>query len=225
MTTTEEEVTALVTEARGGFNLLDRLQGRSIREDTVTVFTDEVLGEKHAALEKKMALISTQAVGLKKLSDAALLVGLVEESEWLQTRADERTVDMDEYNKVDAEAVAVAKEIHESALTIKMRALPKVVKKDAHRRARKALNITSKGIPDAQADDYNERYLAELLALSLVTIYDHQSKKTVSEIGIGDALDLQGFLPEWEWLKINNALIDLQAKNAISESVTDDANF
>lgn len=101
----------VVTEARGEFNLMERLHGRPTRTAKETVYLDEVAGAEHTAL-------LAQLEAAKRDSD-----------------------DPEDYSGLEARVRELAAAVRRSGLTFHLRATPPVVSKRAEREARKALNI------------------------------------------------------------------------------------
>lgn len=113
-----DDTIQIANDARAEFNLMARLQERPTRTKDVEVFTDEVLGVKHAELTRDLA--------------TAKLTG----------------ADPEDYAQIEAELRTVAREVHESGFTVSLRAVPKVVIKKADRDTRKALGIKGTPHPD-----------------------------------------------------------------------------
>lgn len=106
-----DDIKTIATEAKGEFNLVQRLQNRPTRTTKQTVYLDEVKGAEHAELAKQLA------------------------------KAKETSDNPEDYSGLEARVREIAREIHSTGITFHLRATPPIVNKRADREARKALKI------------------------------------------------------------------------------------
>lgn len=129
-----DDLTTVASEAKAEFNLMDRLAGRPTRTSKVTVYLDEVTGEKHAARRAELD-------AAKQASD-----------------------DPEDYSGLAAEVQRLTDELHRSGITFHLRATPDIVNKKADRDARKFLgikgNVPAEQLND-YADQYTARIFAD----------------------------------------------------------------
>jgi vacuolar-type H+-ATPase subunit I/STV1 len=203
-----EQIEEVVSEARATFNLKDRLQGLSKRTAEVTVYTDEVLGEKHAKLK-------TEIDGLK---------GLINPIEGVNLSQEVIDTTEAEIAKYQPALDAARKELERTAMVFSLRAVPPIAEKVIARDVRKALGIKGK-VPEDRVEDWVEAYNARLLAQQIVGFEDRESGTISTSVTVDDALALEGFLPKYEYAKLKNVADDLQLRNTIGELAVDDADF
>lgn len=211
----EDEINETIEEARGSFNLTDRLMNRPMLHDVVTVFTDEVSGKKLGGSE-----VITNQFGVPTSTRRWGILGEIHELE----QAPEEERDTKAIAKLKREAKALHATLDKSALTFTLRALPEIVVKDLRRKSKKSLKIKG-AIPQERLEEFSEDFTARLLVDSVESFKDHESGETYSRISYNEARALDGFLPKSEYKKLDMALNDLQFKSQISEAVTADADF
>ncbi len=190
----------IVAETKKEFNLMDRLKSRPIRTTEVTVFTDEVLGAKHMELAEKLAAAKVEAAD-----------------------PDSSATD-DDYADLAAETKRVANLVAETAITLKLRALPPIVAEAAARTTRKTLGIKGQITADNSAA-YSDLYTAQMISDSVETVKDHQTGQTMSGISPEEAQALRDYLPNGEFNKIDVAIGDLSVRSHIATTLSEDADF
>jgi len=144
-----DDMQAIATEAKEGFDLMARLEERPTRTMDVPVFTDEVLGEQHAAVSRDLEVA--------KLTSP----------------------DPEDYSGLAAEVQRLAKEVYATGFTVSLRAIPKIVVKKADRETRKALGIKGTPHPDIIeefSEQYTARVLRD--SISKVTDHKTGAVKT-----------------------------------------------
>lgn len=219
----------IVDEAREEFDLRARLAGLTKRERTVTVFTDEVTGEELGGVEVFYYPGTDTVQNVRRW-------GVRGEQHALRDRLNE-LLKQEDFGKEDvaaaqeqAESLAkkaaeLQKKLDASALVYEIRAVPEIVLKRSRREAFKNLGIKPKGGTTWEQDeDVRDEYLAIVLAESVVKYVDNASGATHT-LTLDDARALQQFLLPEEWAKLEGALDELQARRAIGDAGTADADF
>lgn len=234
------EIEGIAEEEKKTFNLKDRLHNRRARNETVTVYTDEVTGDELGGARDVRGQLG-QVIGRRRwgvLGDIDLLKSEIEIQQAVITSAPEEANDtrekaqavidekLAEIEVLKDKARPLIRTLNQSGLTFRLRSLPPVIKKDAKRQARKSLGITKKGLPEGVTEeDLGERTVAHLFVASVIDYTDHESGQVIPSIDLDGAIELQGHLPEGQWDKIDEAIGSLQYKSAIGDAVTDDADF
>lgn len=199
----------IATEAREEFTespqaLRDRIKNRGRRTKRFTVAYDELAGEGVTALE---AVLDTLTPVVQKATSD------------IQEQAKQK------YAEVEAELETARAEMLKSALTFQLQALPSLIVKDVRRKTRAALGITEKGIPEGREDDFNDRFLLEMIAAQTVSFIDHGEDRAYGTVDIETLQTLEDELPPLQWGKIVTAANDLQFRNVISEAAIQSADF
>lgn len=226
----------VVTEARKTFDLRARLAGAKRRTKTVTVFTDDATGALlGGAVDEKIGeyktgrKIRTGLIGeLDAITDQAQgAINLLDENdddyEAAVTLINERL-------QADSKAV-VAKikklraQMKKSSMEFTLQALPDLVMRDVRRKARKALDIAEKGIPEALQESYNLKYSAIIIAASVVSWTDHESGESFNELTVEQAEALQDYLPVGQYQQLDKAVLELSIEMTITNAATDSPDF
>lgn len=203
-----DQIDEVVAEAKTGFSLKDRLQGRALRTATVTVYTDEVLGEKHQDAEREIANLKAL---LRPIEGVTLGDDVVAET-------------TKQINAAEKKLKALTKDLRASGLTFNLRAVPEIVGKASSREARKTLGIKG-GVPAEKLEAFADLFNAIMLTHVVTDYVDHASGETIPSLSVEDAQALEDFLPANEYARLKAAYDDLQTKNVISESITAQADF
>lgn len=204
----EEQVKAVAEEARDDFDLISDLRGLSKRTATVTVYTDEVLGEKHGKLK-------AQIDGLRAL------IKPVEGITLSQDVVDETTAQIE---KVQPALDAAREELEKTAYVFTLRAVPPIAEKVIARDVRKSLGVKG-AIPEEKLEDWADLYTAHLVSQQTQELVQRRSGRTKSTLSVDEARALAQFLPKYEYAKLKRSVDDLQVKNAIGELATSSADF
>jgi vacuolar-type H+-ATPase subunit I/STV1 len=204
----QSQVKEVVEEARATFSLADRLKGISRRTASVTVYTDEVLGEKYGKLKEQ---IDSLRQLIKPIEGVVLTQEVID-----QTRA--------EINKWQPALDAARAELEKSAFVFGLRAIPPIAEKVIARDVRKALGIKG-SIPEDKIEDWVSTYNANLISQQVTSLLDTQTGTEQRSITVEEALALEQFLPKYEYAKLKSAADDLQLRNTIGELGTDSADF
>ena len=225
-----EEIREIVDDARGSYDLRDRLRGISRRKRVVTVFTDEVVGEELGGVEKvyqpgTKLLLETRRWGVRGEQDE-----LRERAKRLQAEknpaAEAVAAIKEEAAELQAQAADLEEQLEKSALVFTLQALPELVMKVSKRKAYKNLKLKYNGaLTGEEQEDVRDEYLAILLANATVKMHDNLTDTEVGGISVEDAKDLKEQLLPEEWAKLERALDELQAMKAIGDRATDDADF
>ena len=206
--TNETQVKEVVEEARGSFNLQDRLKGIARRTAKVTVYTDEVLGEKHGKLKEE---IDSLRELIKPIDGVTLSQEVID-----QTEA--------EIAKWQPALDNARAELEKTAFVFSLKAVPPIAEKVITRDVRKSLGIKGQ-VPDDRIEEWVSLYNAHLVSQCTTSLEDLQSGTTLTSISVDDALALEQQLPRYEYAKLKTKVDDLQLKNAIGELATDSADF
>lgn len=206
----EAAVKEIADEAKSTFNLMERLRGRPIRTQEVTVYTDEVAGAEHEALATRLREVEALSAALVATDDEA---------------------NLPEIERLDAQAASLRDEVKEAAraveasgLTFKLRAVPPKIAELADKATRKHLGVTD-NLSTEQVQDFVDEYTARLLKDSVEYYRDHATDTLVRQLTIEEARELKGLLPRGEFEKLDKAIADLSARAHISENVARDADF
>lgn len=225
---TDEERDAIIEEAREGYSLRDRLRGVSVRTKTVTLYTDAVIGAELGGAEDLV-----DGYGLK---GARRRWGLMGE---LDTAVEKAAALQRQDDPDEAEVLAVAstiddlkgkipplvKKLEKSALVVTARAIPQFVIRDVRRKAKKALGIKGKGIPEARQEEFGLEHLAQLVAASVDSWEDRSAGQKFSNMTLDEARALRDELPAGQFDKLDRAIGELSFESAIASNVTDTPDF
>lgn len=217
----------IVRETRESFDLGDFLRGRSTRTKTVRVFTDEVTAERRGGFAKTTETLSNgvqipaiRSWGLvKELAEAQGEYDALESKTTKEAKALKAKV-----ATITDEIKALTAELVETSLEVELKAVPKVIKKDAYRAAKKALGINGK-ISDTQVVEFIDEHSAQILHRTVVSIKKESSGEENAGVSVESARDLVGLLPDSEWAKIDAALKELLDEQVIADQVVEDRDF
>lgn len=223
-------IDAIQDEAREGYSLFERLSESTHRTKTVTVYTNAALGAElgYALDEEDMGIRTGRRV--RK--------GLLGELDELKERAariaadgteEEAEAAIDEIGKakkrLTAQVKKIQKQMQADALVFTLQSVPELVIKDARRKARKALGLKSKGIPEAQQEEYNDEYTCQLLSSSVVSWEDRKAGKTFHSLSVEEARNLQNLLPRGQFPLLDAAMVELSFEATIANAAVDDVDF
>ncbi len=216
--TDELDVQAIATEAQETFDFDNFLNDKiTLRERTVTVFLDEVTGEALGGSE--------ETAGAFGLGGSTRRWGVIGKIKDLREQNTEGQHD-DEILALTDEAEKLWAKLQESGLTITLRAVPPIILKDTRRRAKAALGIKGKDIPEDRNEEFIDRQQAELLADAYVSSKNAKGQVLPKEkFGADQAAKLRDRMSQFEYSKIDRALGELQYQAAIASSVTSAEDF
>lgn len=217
-----------IEEVRDGYSLRDRLRGVSTRTKTVTLHTDAVAGEALGGAEDIV-----DGYGLVQGRRRWGLIGdlelLVEQANRLseEDSPDEAEVKAiaAQIDELKAEVPAAVKKLEKSALIVTVRTVPNLIIRDCRRKARKALGIKGKSIPEARLEEYELEHLAHLVAASVESWEDRQAKQKFTSMTLDEARALRDELPFGQFAKLDRAIGELSFEAAIANNITDTPDF
>lgn len=219
MSDIENEIESVVEEARETFELGNFLRGRSQRVKQIKLYTDEELGARLGGYEV------TKKIGPSGLPIPDVRAwGLKGEYADLSLNDELKKKNAKRLKAIEKEVAAILEELDETSLTLELRSVPKVIKKDAHRAAKKALDITGKNIPEALEEEYSDEYDAQILE-RVVTKVTRGDGAVQHSFTAQDARELQDFLPESEYARLSDAIVELLFRTQISAKAVEDADF
>lgn len=222
------DVEQIRSDARKNFSLRDRLLGASSRRKTVTIYTDANVGAKLGYAEEGLYGQKTRRGLIGQLdelkSDLENRLRLLGEDDaegiaQLQAEFDEKSSELIERIGV------LRKELDSTALVFTIQSIPTVIVESIRRRAKKALDIKGKNIPEDREEEFAAEYACQFLAASVVDWTDKQSGETIEGLDLEDARELRGHLPVGQFLVLDTALGELSIEKAIGSSSTDDVDF
>lgn len=236
MSDQENEFDEIMDEARTGFDLRDRLAGVRRRQKTVTVFTDSETGAELGGVETKYLPGTDIVQGKRRWGVQGRLDELREKADSLAKRIEQTPTLADEYRQEIAaleeemkglsdEASTLLKKLQETALIFKMQALPDIIIRDTRRKARKALDIKGKDIPESMQEQYGLEHVATLLAASVQSWKDNSDGKVYDSLSVQQARDLRDYLPAGQFPLLDEAMLELSFQASIGEHATDSADF
>lgn len=224
-----DELQSAVEEAKANFDLVDKLRGRAMRQDSITVFTDEITGEAHQKVELEISNLSETRARLSLLEEAASELKLTKAAlalgKLIQEEEDSPSFDKERFDELTAERDELAREMKRTSLTFNLRAVPPIIVKGSQRETRKKLGIVRKGITDDQEEQYAEHLSAAVFAAMTTSYVDHETGAVVSKLTQEYAHALSDLLPESEAKRIAAKIDDLALKNVIGTSVIQSADF
>ena len=203
---------AAVVEAKSSFDLKSRLQGRMLRTGSITIFTDEIAGEKHMAVSEELVRENHKAreAYIDKETGEVLIAAI--------------SLDKKRIAVLEKQQAALVKEIDATALSFEWRAVPEIVVKDARRRTHAIYDVNG-SLPDGKELDFGDYFTAYLLSKAVTRFKDHESGTISTVLTIEDAQAMAEFLPAAEYLKLNMAFTKTQFTTAIAHEATDHADF
>jgi hypothetical protein len=210
-----EDVTEEVSETFDLDEALDPGVGIVLRERKVTVYRDEKAAEELGGTEERQTLLGTTEI---------VRHGLLGELDALRSDNEGGRHD-DAIDALLEQIEEVSTRLKASALTLELRAVPPVILKDTRRKARAALNIKGKGVPEDQQDEYTERQQAELLVVMLVSVTDGKGRKAAAKPTVEWAMKLRERLPEAEYQRIDLKIGEIQYRGAVAQSVAESPDF
>lgn len=231
----DAEIRDIQSEARSSFSLRERLVNKNSRRKTKTVYTDAEAGEElgYAVDEEYQGIKSGRRLrrGLVGELDAleeegkALLKAIDAAEEPSAADTDRAREISAETKRIRAEITAVKKRLKGSSMDFTLHTLPKPIIKGVKHQTRSHLKIKGKGVPEALLEDYNEEYSAQMLAASTESWIDHETGETHDQLTVDQARELFNYLPEGQFSRLDQAMLDLSFEATIANAGTDSADF
>jgi len=198
-----EQIEEVMREVKRGFSLKDRLEKRGLRKVKVTLFLDENVGAEHRETVLAIAALDEAVEAGERTAEE---IGA--ERAALETR------------RADLEA-----RLRADSLVVSLRAVPPVIAKDTHRRAKVSCGITGKDVPAEKYDDYIRSMNAHLLSVTVESVVDTASGEQNDGLTYEDALDLMDYLPSEQFERLAGALNEVQFREKFSETVEAQEDF
>lgn len=232
----KEQVDKLVETTKKGFNLRDRLKNRGLRRGSITVFMDDDKGAELGwtrDIKDPLGNITGRArVGVlgeiekaeAELHDASVRAAVAIDGNQAAVKAEVAEIE----KKIAALHVkrdALAAELTETAIVITARAVPPIVQKDTHRKARQTLSITDKNVPEALMEDLNISQTAHLLTVMVQSVKDNATGDINEGMSYEEAIDLMDYLSVHQFNRLDTFMGDLQFTDAISETIERQEDF
>jgi hypothetical protein len=235
----QAEVDKIETTAKKGFNLSDRLKNRGLRKASITLYLDEELGPQLGwahdvtdALGNYVGRAREGVIGDLEIAIAVRDAAAAEHEAVQKLLGDgekKTKFNAKELDKRIAELTAKRDELTEkltkSGIVIHMRAVPPVIQRDTRRKAKESLGITGKNIPEEQEEDFNTAQQAHLMSVMFQTITDNETGETNAGVTYEEAIDLIGWLPEGQYLRLDQKLGTVQFTDAISRQIESQEDF
>lgn len=216
----EEE---FVEEVKSTFDLSARLRGRSLRTDSVVVYTDEVTAERIQTLETALQQLSDMPTSLKTIANAARGFGIEAAADALDKISAEGIRDIGEYTRIEEEKAELVGKLKDSALKVELQALPQIIVRDIRRQAKKKLGIKG-NVSEDRLDEFSEVVAVLALTKAITSLRDSDGG-VVDDLSYEQAKDIVDYLPISESNKIDAAMYDLGYSDVISGVITDTPDF
>lgn len=245
----KEELDKIVTTTKRGFDPGERLRKRGLRRGTITLFLDDekgaeigwahdmtnalgqfvareregVVGEIDVAREER----AKEVAEYQRQVDNAGPLGLSTKDLMDIKKAHESELKMYDGHIAELEAKRdeLVAELTKTGLTIKMRAIPPVIEKDCRRLARRTLGINEKNIPEEHRENYNLAFNAHLMTKMFQEVIDNETGAVNTETTYQDAIDLMGWLPPGQYLRLDVMMGKVQFTDHISQEIEAQEDF
>lgn len=205
-------------EGRKTFDLGARLKGRGLRRVTHRAFTDEEAGQALGGVEERRDPSGSFVIGHRKWG----AIGELTDLKLAKEKGDDNDLQIDAKTE---EIRSLMETLDATALDIELQAIPPVVKKDARRKAKAALDIKGKGVPDDRLDEFADEFNAQLLHAAALSITDVGTGDRNTSVSVEDARNLYDFLPSEESARLEEAVAKLLFESAIADHATSDVDF
>lgn len=229
----KNEFDEIQDEARKEFSLRDRLAGISQRRATVTVYTDAATGALLGVAEDEKDQFDLKTGRRTRRGLLGEMDALIESTEnAIATIKDDpdavkaATAALDkEQAALTRKITAAQKKLDSTALVFTLQTLPDIIIRDARRKARKELGLKAKSIPEDRLEDFTLEHVAQLVSASVSEWTDKQTGEKHAGLTVSQARDLRDYLPRGQFDRLDHAVAKLSFEAAISNSVTDSADF
>ena len=210
---TDDTIEQHVAETQQGFDLKKRLQGIGLREGQITLFTDHETGE---ALGTARDVKNQLGITVDRVQ-----VGILGDIDKLNPESKTYAEDLAALEVQRDELIA---KLQETALVVKLRAVPPIIAKDGRRRAKVSLGIKGE-VPADRTEEFDDAFTAHLLSDTIVSIEDVASGAVNGKQTYEDCRTLKEFLPPDQWQRLDHKLAEVQYKEAVSEAISSDTDF
>lgn len=244
-----EVIKEIAEEARESFSLIEKLQNRQMRTAKITLGLDEVKSDQLAAIDAlrtrlEMAILNASS----KVQDPAETkkelaklkrklkteysyeleqeISEKEEALPVQSEAFEALQKLKAtYDEQEGEADKIRAEVNKESYSLELRALPEVIVNGARRRARQTLGFKAKGVPEGREQDLEDETILEIAVDQTVRFRDNSTGEEKPKLTLDEVRAMRDFLPSSQSQKFIGTVMDLQFRNAISESAIAQADF
>ena len=217
---TSIDPSTITKEARASFSPMDRLRGRVLRSDKITLFTDEETGFALGGSEARTRIVS----GLE-IPDVPRRWGILGMIHDLEQDNEDGSHD-EQLAELRERAEVLRAKLAETSLTFHLQALPDTIVEAARAAARSALGIEGEEIPEDRQAEFNTRYSGEFYSRVIVAVTDNAgasgtrlTPEDCIELGAGDAL------PRDQYRRLARKISELQWANSIAEDAVDNLDF
>ena len=241
-----EELERIVKVTKKNFDPRERLKRRGLRRATITLFLDEEIGEK-LGRDYPITNSMDMVIGHDRTGVLGKLAELAEKREKLVaaheaeladrdiTQAAKTKLKKDHSNGLKALDSIIAateerrdeliKQLTDTGITLKLRAVPPVIQKDCRRKAKQTLGITEKGIPEGFKAKFDNAEVAHLLASMVESITDNETGTTNDHFDYDDAVAHMEELPPGQWFRLDQKIGELQFTDGISRVIENQEDF
>jgi len=228
-----------------GFDLSSRLKNRGLRRGSITLFLDEDLGPKlgwaYDVQNEFKQVIGRERAGvignldaqeemLRNLGTNSPEFELTDEGEKARKKyevelAKKRKALQTTIDALIKERDELIEELTKSAIHIEMRAVPPIIQKDTHRRAKITCDLDGKNIPENMEELVALSESAHLMTVMFQSVTDNETGETNTETTYQDAIDLMGYLPPGQMARLDMKMGEIQFTDAISRAIETQEDF
>lgn len=234
---TEQDIERIEAMTKKGFDLKARLRGRGLRRATIVLFLDEELGAELGD-DKPITNSLGVEVGHNRTGVIGKIAELNDELQALEGANDaempasERKTHAANVKRIKKEIETLTEQrdalietLSSTGLTVKLRAVPPIIQKDAHRKAKQTCGIETKGVPEDMKVEVSEAEVAHLLTSLVQSITDNESGETNEGMDYGEAVEFIDYLPPGQWFRLDALIGELQFTDAISRTIESQEDF
>lgn len=219
----EAEAEKVRTMTKRGFDVRERLKGKGLRRGSIVLYLDAEVGEELGDVRRETNALGEETGRVRE--------GVLGEIDALQEKrakskvAAERTALDAQIAALTERRDALVERLAETGLTVHLHAVPPVIQKDAHRRAKSTLGIAEKGIPEDKRAEAQAMEIAHLFSDVITSIVDNESGDVNDEITHEDVAALRDLLPPAQWDRLDEAIGRVQFTDAISRNIESQEDF
>ena len=241
----DNKLEEIVKTTKKNFDPRERLRKRGLRRATITLFLDEEVGEQlgrdYPRMNSLGIVVGHDRVGI--IGDLAELAEVREKlvaaherdlaaattasaKAKLKKDHEEALGDIDSnIAELEAKRDELIKQLIDSGLTLKLRAVPPVIQKDCHRKAKQTCEIEGKGVPEDRREEVNDAEMAHLVAAVVESMTDNETGDTNNVFDYSDAVALAEELPPSQWARLDAKIGELQFTDGISRAIESQEDF